>query len=426
MILNEREVREARALASELEKALSSERVFEPIIAGLPPRVINGFREAIAVERTELGKLIEAYEAAKSGDYCELKRQAGNDPGLALVIARITRGLTQKDLARKLGLKEQQIQRYESDRYRSISLANYRRIASVLSVQWEISFASWIGSGWNVAGEVSAKDVKKIVKHAREHRWFDEEESAADEEEESFNYLQRYVSDHILKYGSPSFLRTGLNVEDYSEDLSMLAWKARVTRRAEAIIAKQKVEYRALDISWLLELVRLSEHDDGPVRARELLLKKGIVLIAETQITGMKVDGAAFLVDSVPVIGMTLRRDTVDNFWFTLLHEIAHVTLHFRSGLLHGFFDDIELEAVDEIEREANKFASNMLIPEEKWDRSPARITKSAAVIEKFARDQKIHPAIVFGRVQKERGNYATFSNKVGRGLVRKLLIPQI
>jgi HTH-type transcriptional regulator/antitoxin HigA len=423
VILNEREAREARSTVAEYETALSSATIFEPIVAGLPPLVINRFRKALRANRDDINSLLEAYESAKNGNYSELKRHAGNDPGLSLIVGRIARGLTQKELARKLGLKEQQIQRYEADRYSTISIANFQRVASVLGIQWELKLSDWIGSGWNVAQGVSAAEVKKIIRHARASGWFEEDSIADASDEESFSYLQRYVSDQIVKYGSPSFLRTGLNVQDHSDDLLLVAWKARVTRRAEEIIVKTGPEFRPLDISWLLDLVKLSESDDGPVRVREFLLRKGIVLIAEPQIAGMKVDGAAFLIGSTPVIGLTLRRDTIDNFWFTLMHEVGHAILHYRIGLATGFFDDTEAIGLDEIENEADEFAANILIPEEKWKRSPARIAKSIAVIEKFANDLRIHPAIVFGRIQKERGDYATFSNRIGRGLVRKYLV---
>jgi HTH-type transcriptional regulator / antitoxin HigA len=423
MILNEREAREARATAFDIAKLLSSKQAFEPIIAGLPLQVVNGFRKAVKSQKDEIEALVEAYEAAKSGDFQGLKRRAGNNPGLSLVVARIARNLTQKELARKLGLKEQQIQRYEADRYSSISLANFRRIAKMLGVELEIKLSDQFGGGWNVARDVSVTEVRKILKHARSNGWFDEDDQAALADEESFNYLQRYISNHILKYGSPSLLRTGLNVQDHSEDFLLVAWRARVTRRAEHIIAAQEVVYRPLEIAWLLELVRLSRHLDGPARARDLLLSKGIVLVAEPQIPGMKVDGAAFLIDGVPVIGLTLRRDTVDSFWFTLLHEVGHIILHYRAGLSIGFFDDADAVDVDEIEKEANDFASNMLIPEERWKRSPARIAKSSGVVEKFAEELEINPAILFGRIQKERENYAVFSNLIGRGLVRKHLI---
>jgi len=423
LILNEREARDARATASELDRLLSSEQAFEPIIAGLPPLVVNGFRKAIKTEKAELEALVAAYESAKTGNVEDLKRKARHDPGLSLIVARIARNLTQKELARKLGLKEQQIQRYEADRYSSISLANFRRIANLLGIDWEIRLCDRFGGGWNIAHDVSVTEVRKILKHARANGWFDDEGLTALGEEEGVNYLQRYVSDQIFKYGSPSLLRTGLNVEDYSDDLLLVAWKARVTRRAEQIIATHDVSYRPLDITWLLELVRLSQYDDGPARARDLLLSKGIVLVAEPQIPGMKVDGAAFLQEGVPVIGLTLRRDTVDSFWFTLLHEVGHVILHYRTGLSVGFFDDADAASADQVEQEADDFASNILIPEERWKRSPARIAKAPKVIEKFAKDLGINPAIAFGRIQKERGNYVVFSNLIGRGMVRKHLI---
>src|SRR6185437_7224408 len=110
----------------------------------------------------------------------------------------IARGLTQKELARKLGLKEQQIQRYEADRYSTISLTNFQRVASVLGVQWSLKLSEWIGSGWNVAHDVTATEVKKVIKHARANGWFEEDSLAEVSDEESFSYLQRYVSDQIV------------------------------------------------------------------------------------------------------------------------------------------------------------------------------------------------------------------------------------
>jgi HTH-type transcriptional regulator/antitoxin HigA len=426
VILNEREARHGRATLAEIDRVLSSEEFFEPIIAGLPIDVVDGYRRALAQQRTDLREVLSAYEKAKEGDHFELKQLAGSDPGLFLIVARIARRYSQKELARRLGLKEQQIQRYEAERYRSISLSNYLRIAHVLGARWEMKLsedgALWPRSGWEVAADISASGVKKVIKHAKQHNWFEKDTSSL-AGEESYSYLQRYISDHILNYGSPTLLRTGLNIESDSDDLLLVAWKSRVTRVAEKIVVENKVEYQGLGISWLCDFVSLSAREDGPAQAREFLMDRGIVLVTEPQITGLKLDGAAFLVGNIPIIGMTLRRDTIDNFWFTLLHEIGHVILHHRIGLRSGFFDDIDNVSLDEIEQEANDFASNMLIPTEKWNRSTARIAKSGSVIEKFAKEIGIHPAIVFGRVQKERQDYATFSDKIGRGLVRNSLL---
>jgi len=107
------------------------------------------------------------------------------------------------------------------------------------------------------------------------------------------------------------------------------------------------------------------------------------------------------------------------------MHEVGHVILHYRTGLAAGFFDDVESVEVDEFEEEANRFASNMLIPEELWSRSPARIAKTADPIERFADQLGISPAIVFGRIRMERKNYALFSDKIGRNKVRRQLLSQ-
>ncbi|MFC7663064.1 helix-turn-helix transcriptional regulator [Methylorubrum suomiense] len=163
VVLNEREARAARTAVAEFDRLLSSEKTFEPIKAGLPPQVVNALYKSYSRQRQDLVSLINAYETAKQGDYKDLQKRAGRDPGLSLIVARIARDLTQKDLARKLGLKEQQIQRYEADRYRSISLGNFQRVAAVLGLQWQLDLSSWILSGWNVAESISAVDVKKYL-----------------------------------------------------------------------------------------------------------------------------------------------------------------------------------------------------------------------------------------------------------------------
>ncbi|CAO3424287.1 ImmA/IrrE family metallo-endopeptidase, partial [Azospirillum doebereinerae] len=258
---------------------------------------------------------------------------------------------------------------------------------------------------------------------ARDNGWL---EADKDSDENAIATLVRYVGDHVIRYGTPSLLRTGLNVVNHSEDWSLLSWKAQVTRQAETVISRSKPRYRPINVSWLADLVRLSQFEDGPKQAMDLLLENGIVLVTEPQISGMSVDGAAFLIDETPVVGMTLLRDTVDNFWFTLLHEVGHIVLHYRTGLSSGFFDDVNSSEVDEFEVEANQFASSMLIPAEVWSRSPVRIAKTAEPIERFAEHLKISPAIVFGRIRMERNDYKIFSNKIGRGTVRKQFFQEV
>ena len=419
IILNEKEAREARARISRLSEALHSELAMEPVVAGLPPEVVSQVSRMMKAERERLTQAVEAYEVAKETQKpTALKALVNQEPGLMLLVARIANGYSQKDLAWRLGVKEQQVQRWEAERYGQISLKNYNRVAALLGVRLTADMPdqpAFRGLDKVIDG-VSKSEIKKILKHGRENGWFAEDFTEAE--------LRRYIAENRIDFGSPGLLRTGLNVVDHTEDVMLHAWRARVTARAREAFASVEDVHEPLELKWMPGLVRLSNDTRGPLRAVEVLADRGIVLIVEPQVPGLKIDGAAFIVDGRPVIGMTVRTDTVDNFWFTLMHELAHVTLHFSTGLAVGFYDQTDQEAsVDEQEEEANRFASNLLIPEERWRRSTARIAKSAAVIERFANELGIHPAIVFGRIRKERGEWSLFANKIGRNTVRKLFV---
>ncbi|GGM13086.1 hypothetical protein GCM10011534_38930 [Pseudooceanicola nanhaiensis] len=419
IILNEKEAREARARISRLSEALHSELAMEPVVAGLPPEVVSQVSRMMKAERERLTQAVEAYEVAKETQKpTALKALVNQEPGLMLIVARIANGYSQKDLAWRLGVKEQQVQRWEAERYGQISLKNYNRVAALLGVRLTADMPdqpAFRGLDKVIDG-VSKSEIKKILKHGRENGWFAEDFTEAE--------LRRYIAENRIDFGSPGLLRTGLNVVDHTEDVMLHAWRARVTARAREAFASVEDVHEPLELKWMPGLVRLSNDTRGPLRAVEVLADRGIVLIVEPQVPGLKIDGAAFIVDGRPVIGMTVRTDTVDNFWFTLMHELAHVTLHFSTGLAVGFYDQTDQEAsVDEQEEEANRFASNLLIPEERWRRSTARIAKSAAVIERFANELGIHPAIVFGRIRKERGEWSLFANKIGRNTVRKLFV---
>jgi HTH-type transcriptional regulator/antitoxin HigA len=420
IILNEKELREARSRVAALDEALATDESLKRVVEGLPPEVVKQIATSMRAERDDLNDAIQAYDVAKgTGQPTPLERRAESDPGLMLIVARIAKGYTQRDLAWRLGVREQQVQRYEADRYNSISVKNYARVAALLGVRLSATIEpnpQFRGLD-KVIDDVSKESIKKILKHGRANGWF------SDDIDES--RLRQYIAENRIDFGSPTLLRTGLNVQDHSEDVLLHAWRARVATRAKEVIREGIPRYDPVNTGWLNQLPKLSVFSDGPLRAKQQLYEAGIVLIAERQIPGLAIDGAAFIEEGVPVIGLTLRKDDIGNFWFSLLHEVGHVVLHRLTGLTSGFFDQFDAASVDEQESEADAFASSILIPEERWRRSTARIAKTAQPAEKLAKELGIDPAIVFGRIQKERNNYALFSKKIGRNTVRKVLIEQ-
>lgn len=426
IILNEREARKARAALVRIDGLFSSSTYVTAAQGGMPAEVLGLHQNAVRGSRKALASMLDGYERARSGDYSKFAEKWRSEPGVVLIIARIARGLSQAELAGRLGMREQQIQRYESERYRSISLQNFRRLATVLGVELQATVETTetnpLLSKFLMPPQPDIPDdeLKTIIDHAKKSEWFDVPSAAADQR----RAVIEYISESSARFGSPGLLRTGLKSLDLKQDALLAAWRARVIQRAEIAAAKARTTFDNLDICWLKDLVQLSLRPDGPVRALRLALEKGIFVVIEPQLRGLKLDGAAFLSGGVPIIGLTLRNDRIDNFWFTLLHELAHVYLHYLAGLAVGFFDEeLEKEKTDELEIEADQFASSMLIPSETWRLSPARISRSANPIEGFAKQLGIHPAIVFGRVRKERNDYSIFSDRVGFGMVRKQLL---
>src|ERR1044071_7576095 len=94
----------------------------------------------------------------------------------------------------------------------------------------------------------------------------------------------------------------------------------------------------------------MSTRDNGPRRAIDELKNKGISVVIMPPLPGTFLDGAAMASPSgVPVVGLTLRHDRIDNFWYTLLHELAHVCLQFKILInTHAaFVDDMEIQSED-------------------------------------------------------------------------------
>jgi len=154
-----------------------------------------------------------------------------------------------------------------------------------------------------------------------------------------------------------------------------------------------------------------------------MLAEKGIILVVERHLPGSYLDGAAMLLDgNTPVVGLTLRYDRLDNFWFVLMHELGHIFLHLFDGLRFDFFDEENAGDSDAIEAEADKFALDALIPEDLWDQCLSRFALSEEAVRIDAETIGVDPSIIAGRIRKERGNYAILNDLVGQDGVRSQL----
>jgi HTH-type transcriptional regulator/antitoxin HigA len=197
------------------------------------------------------------------------------------------------------------------------------------------------------------------------------------------------------------------------------AWYAYILIKAKDQQIENVFKKDIITESWINCLAKLSLEKDGPLKAAEYLRNSGIRFIIEPVLEGTLLDGAALMTDdSSPIIAMTLRHDRLDNFWFVLFHEIAHILLHLNDDL-KVIFDDLDIH-LDGIEKEADNFALNALIPDEVWRKSLVRFNPSTEMIINQSKLLNIHPALLAGRIRRETGKYYLFSDLIGQGEVRK------
>lgn len=212
---------------------------------------------------------------------------------------------------------------------------------------------------------------------------------------------------------------THLRARSNSDFCALIAWSARVVAQAQDQLPRSLSELPQLDWAMVRDIARFSVLDTGPKVAVEYLRQFGLPVVVEPHLPKTYVDGATIPTDRGPVIGLTLRHDRLDSFWFTLFHELAHVILHGDQNV--GFFDDIESPAVDPREKEADAAAGEALIPEKYWKKSPASRLRSPQAAEHLAKELRIHPAIIAGRIRKQFDDYRVLSHMVGSGTVRRL-----
>ncbi|WP_310426542.1 helix-turn-helix transcriptional regulator [Chamaesiphon sp. VAR_48_metabat_135_sub] len=132
MIQNERQYRVTQTKLREFERDLAS---LDPPDPSLHTRQVVGWTNSYKLTIRQLKQELAEYEQLKSGNIVTFVLGSLNDLPTTLIKARISAGMTQKELADKIGVREQQIQRYEASLYSSASFDRLRAIATALNIE---------------------------------------------------------------------------------------------------------------------------------------------------------------------------------------------------------------------------------------------------------------------------------------------------
>ncbi len=134
MITNERQFRIANAQLKRFEEALAAQAATGPS-PDVHPRIHQAMVEATASERDELRAQLERYDDLRSGRVAQRTSTSIGELPIALIEARIAARLTQRELAERLGVREQQVQRWEANGYAGVGIERLQEIADVLKLQ---------------------------------------------------------------------------------------------------------------------------------------------------------------------------------------------------------------------------------------------------------------------------------------------------
>lgn len=189
--------------------------------------------------------------------------------------------------------------------------------------------------------------------------------------------------------------------------VNMLAWSKIAEFESDKITV---TDFDASKIDLLKsELQKIFfENRDVKDRTRKLLKNFGLKLVYLEKFDKTPVDGFSFWNGKNPTIALSVRHKRIDNYAFTILHEIGHIELHLINNKKLRFVDIFDLNDKNFFELQADEYAQKSLISDSQWKElidfyTPLNDDK---IIE-FGEKHKIHPAIILGRACWEMKNYA-------------------
>jgi HTH-type transcriptional regulator / antitoxin HigA len=313
------------------------------------------------------------------------------------------RGLAQRDLAYILGTSEQAITRLLTGKY-GISPEMAKALGQAFDVNPELfinlqrayDMAHAPEPDPGVARRAHLQNIYPVREMIR-RGWLQDVDASLLKVQ-----LARFLktsNDNILKS------RHAAKKTNSGEEATptQLAWLFRVRQIAESVACKP---YSPRSLQDGMHRLRALMIEPEEIRHVPRLLEEcGVRLILVEGLRGGKIDGVCCWLDNKsPVIGMSLRFDRIDNFWFVLRHECEHVL---REHGRDQEIIDVNLEQVDAIsqeEKQANEAAAEFCVPQEKMNSFILRKSPlfSEREVVAFAKVMGVHPGIVVGQLQKK------------------------
>ena len=256
------------------------------------------------------------------------------------------------------------------------------------------------------------------IKEMEKRNWINPTKSISETEKE----ICRFFEINSI-YDEPSLVASARKkTADIVLTQEQKVWIYRAAKLARTSNAKKYLKSKINEL--IVELRNLSKLRSCVEDTAWLLADYGIRFVIIEPISRNKIDGAAFwLNDNSPVIALSMRYDRLDYFWFTLMHELAHI-YHMDGFTFDQNYGENEGVSLIEHEKKANERAAAWLINKQDLDSFVLRVRPffNKKKIIRFSNRIGVHPAIVVGQLQ-QRGEIPFSSGRSILVKVRDLLI---
>jgi HTH-type transcriptional regulator/antitoxin HigA len=216
---------------------------------------------------------------------------------------------------------------------------------------------------------------------------------------------RQWESFYVENYTSTQFRKSAIHQTTLG---SIAAW-LRIGEIELHKMGLQAFSKEDLKASFQEILILVRKHpEDFAERLQQICKNAGVALVYTPCLPKAPVSGAARWVGGSPLIQLTDRHKTNDQFWFSFFHEVGHILLHGKKEVFIEEFEGFTCDA--QREREANEFSANQLLPATFIEDLPQeRISETD--IKSVARKYATHPGIVVGRLRylnKIKFNFGT------------------
>lgn len=330
-------------------------------------------------------------------------------PGETLLEMLEERGLSQVELAQRMGRPLKTINEIIKGKA-AITPETALQLERVLGVSagfWnrrERRYREYLAQEEEGARLASQSDWLKQVplKPMIQLGWIREDKDAVEQAREALNFFGVATPETYLKTCIEGQLAYRKSKAFESHAAAIAAWLRRGEIEAREIDCQpyEERKFRAL-LPGLRALTRIQDPSVFVPELQQFCAKCGVAVVFVPELPGTRLCGAArWLTSEKALIQLSLRYKTDDHLWFTFFHEAAHILLHGKRAF---FVDDAIGEGADEKEAEADKFASDLLIPPDTLRQFQAAGVYTLAAIQTFAEQIGIAPGIVVGRLQHDK-----------------------